>query len=138
MSLIFLIFGLAFADDIVTLEKGERAPFSGTLLSPAAAAKIITKTDYTLEKCLIDAKRDKSILEAKLNFEKNNIEAELAACTLKYTEMEKLYEQQIDYLEKRSVSPQWESSAYFTGGVLIGAGIVYGSSLILKNIQTSN
>lgn len=138
MNVIFFIIGLAFADDVATLRKGEKAPFDGTLLSTEAAAKIITETDYTLEKCLIDARREKALLEAKLNFEKNNIEAQLAACTLKYTEMEKLYEQQIDYLEKRSVRPEWESPVYFTGGVLIGAGIAYGSSLILKNIQTSN
>lgn len=138
MNVIFFIIGLAFADDVATLRKGEKAPFDGTLLSTEAAAKIITKTDYTLEKCLIDAKREKALLEAKLNFEKNNVEAQLAACTLKYTEMEKLYEQQIDYLEKRSVRPEWETTVYFTGGVLIGAGIAYGSSLILKNIQTSN
>lgn len=138
MHLLFFIVGLAFADDVITLRKGEKAPFDGTLLSSEAAAKIITDSDYTLEKCLIDARRDKSLLEAKLNFEKNNVEAKLAACTLKYTEMEKLYEQQIDYLEKRSVRPEWESTVYFTGGVVIGAGIAYGSSLILKNIQTSN
>jgi len=132
---VLLFIGLAFADDIVTIRKGERAPFDGTLLSPNAAAKIITETDYTLEKCLIDARREKALLDAKLTLERKNVEAELAACSLKYTEMEKLYEQQINYLEKRASIPQWQSPAYFAGGVLVGAGIVYGSSLILKNIQ---
>ena len=132
---VLLFVGLAFADDIVTIRKGEKAPFDGTLLSPNAAAKIITETDYTLEKCLIDARREKSLLEAKLTLERKNVESELAACTLKYTEMEKLYEQQIDYLEKRSSLPQWQTPAYFTGGVVVGAALVYGSSLILKNIQ---
>ena len=130
-----LLIGLAFADDIVTIRKGEKAPFDGTLLSPDAAAKIITETDYTLEKCLIDSRREKSMLDAKLTLERKNVEAELAACTLKYTEMEKLFAQQIDYLEKRASVPQWQSPAYFAGGVLVGAGLVYGSSLILKNIQ---
>ena len=130
-----LLIGLAFADDIVTIRKGEKAPFDGTLLSPDAAAKIITETDYTLEKCLIDSRREKSMLDAKLTLERKNVEAELAACTLKYTEMEKLFAQHIDYLEKRASVPQWQSPAYFAGGVLVGAGLVYGSSLILKNIQ---
>ena len=130
-----LLIGLAFADDIVTIRKGEKAPFDGTLLSPDAAAKIITETDYTLEKCLIDSRREKSMLDAKHTLERKNVEAELAACTLKYTEMEKLFAQQIDYLEKRASVPEWQSPAYFAGGVLVGAGLVYGSSLILKNIQ---
>lgn len=134
MFFVLFMSSLAFANDVVTLRKGEKAPFDGTLLSPDAAAKIITETDYTLEKCLIDARRDKMLQEAKLTMEKKNVEAELAACTLKYTEMEKLYEKQIDYLEKRSVSPSWETPVYFTSGILVGAGLVYGSSLILKNI----
>jgi len=134
MFFVLFMSSLAFANDVVTLRKGEKAPFDGTLLSPDAAAKIITETDYTLEKCLIDARRDKMLQEAKLTMEKKNVEAELAACTLKYTEMEKLYEKQIDYLEKRAVSPSWETPVYFTSGILVGAGLVYGSSLILKNI----
>ena len=54
MNIFLFIMSLAFADDVVTLRKGEKAPFDGTLLSPQAAAKIITDSDYTLEKCLID------------------------------------------------------------------------------------
>ena len=138
MNFFLLIISLAFADDVVTLRKGEKAPFDGTLLSPKAASKIITESDYTLEKCLIDSRREKSLLEAKLTLDTKNAEAKLAACTLKYTEMEKIYEQQINYLEKRAIRPTWESPVYFAGGVVIGAGIAYGSSLILKNIQTSN
>lgn len=134
MFFVLFMSSIAFANDVVTLRKGEKAPFDGTLLSPDAAAKIITETDYSLEKCLIDARRDKALQEAKLTMEKKNVEAELAACTLKYTEMEKLYEKQIDYLEKRAASPSWETPVYFTSGILIGAGLVYGSSLILKNI----
>ena len=134
MFFVLFMSSLAFANDVVTLRKGEKAPFDGTLLSPDAAAKIITETDFTLEKCLIDARRDKMLQEAKLTMEKKNVEAELAACTLKYAEMEKLYEKQIDYLEKRAVSPSWETPVYFTSGILVGAGLVYGSSLILKNI----
>ena len=57
MYFLMLLIGLAAADDIVTLEKGERAPFEGTLLSPSAAAKIIVDSDYSLEKCKIDSEK---------------------------------------------------------------------------------
>ena len=40
MITLLLLAGLAHADDIVTLNKGESAPFTGTLLSPSAAAKV--------------------------------------------------------------------------------------------------
>ena len=134
MFVSFLLCSLAFADDVITLEKGEKAPFSGTLLSPDAAAKIIVDSDHGLQKCLIDSQRDLGILEAKLTFEKSNVEAKLAACTLRSIEMAKIYEEQIIYLEKRSTVPSWHAPMYFTSGVVLGVGAMYGSSIILKNI----
>jgi hypothetical protein len=137
MLVSFLLCSLAFADDVITLEKGEKAPFSGTLLSPDAAAKIIVDSDHSLQKCLIDSQRDLGTLEAKLTFEKSNAETKLAACTLRSTEMANIYEEQITYLEKRSATPSWHAPAYFTSGIVLGIGAMYGSSIILKNIGTN-
>lgn len=131
---ILLLCSFAFANDVITLEKGQKAPFAGTLLSPDAAAKIITDSDQSLEKCLIDSQRDLGLLEAKLTFEKSNAEAKLAACTLKSSQMTKIYEDQIDYLEKRSVVPSWQAPTYFASGIVLGVGIMYGSSIMLKNL----
>ena len=131
---ILLLCSFSFANDVITLEKGQKAPFAGTLLSPDAAAKIITDSDQSLEKCLIDSQRDLGLLEAKLTFEKSNAEAKLAACTLKSTQMSKIYEDQIDYLEKRSVVPSWQAPTYFASGIVLGVGIMYGSSIMLKNL----
>jgi len=132
---LLLITGLCFADgEAVTLRKGEKAPFDGTLLSPEAAAKIIVESDSSIQKCKIDAERDLALQEAKLNLQIKNKEAELAACTLRQVEMEKIYEQQIDFLEKQAIKPDWQPSVYFIAGVLTSAGMIYGSSVILKNI----
>ena len=132
-ALLFLS-SLAFANDVVTLEKGDAAPFAGTLLSPEAAAKIIVDSDSSLQKCLIDKQRDLALQEAKLVLEKKNVDAEFAACTLRREEMEKLYEQQIAFLERQAVAPKWEAPVYFIAGVITSAGLIYGSSVILKNI----
>lgn len=134
MFALLLISSLAFANDVVTLKKGEQAPFSGTLLSPEAAAQIIVDSDSSLEKCLIDKQRDLALQEAKLVLEKKNVEAEFAACTLRRTEMEALYEQQITFLERQAVKPKWEAPVYFIAGVVTSAAMIYGSSVILKNI----
>lgn len=134
---LLLFSSLAFANDVVTLEKGERAPFAGTLLSPDAAAKIIVETDKSLEQCIIDSKRDLALQEAQLTFENKNLEASLAACTLRQTEMTELYEQQIQFLEKQVVRPKWEGPVWFIAGVVSSAGLIYGSSVILKNIGES-
>ena len=134
---LLLFSSLAFANDVVTLEKGERAPFAGTLLSPDAAAKIIVESDKSLEQCIIDSKRDLALQEAQLTFDNKNLEARLAACTLRQTEMTELYEQQIQFLEKQVVRPKWEGPVWFIAGVVTSAGLIYGSSVILKNIGES-
>ena len=75
-----LICSLAFAnDDVVTLKKGEPAPYDGTLLSPSAAARLLAKGESDLVTCLADAKKDKAILEAEKNFE---IQTKEAKCTI--------------------------------------------------------
>ena len=135
MHILLLITSLSFADEnVITLKKGQRAPWAGTLLSPEAAAKIIVDSDNELQKCIINSKKDLELQQAKLTFEKSNLEAKLAACSLRQTESAKLYEKQIAFLEKQVIKPKWESPTYFTAGIIVGAGIVYGSSLILKNI----
>ena len=49
---ILLLCALAYGNDSsVTLKKGEKAPFDGTLLSPDAVAQIITKADEEVGKC---------------------------------------------------------------------------------------
>ena len=56
-TLIFLsIISTAAADDTVTLQAGDPAPFDGTLLSPSAVSKIMAQTDYDVQACLIEAK----------------------------------------------------------------------------------
>lgn len=130
-----LLVGLANANDIVTLNKGESAPFTGTLLSPSAAAKVLIESDSSIERCRIEAEKNAGLAEAKYNLDISNKEASLAACHLKYTEMSKLYEDQIKFLERQALRPQWETPVYFTAGILTGVAMFYGSSLVVKNLQ---
>jgi hypothetical protein len=135
MFIVFALFiALGHADDVVTLKKDEKAPFAGTLLSPDAAAKIIVESDYSLAKCRIDYEKKLSLQEAELKLIFKNKQAELAACHFKSTEMTNIYEQQIKFLEKQAYPPVWQGPALFIGGVLTGTALVYGSSLVLKNI----
>ena len=82
-----------------------------------------------------EAEKAASLAEAKYNLDIGNKDASLAACHLKYTEMSKLYEDQLKFLERQAVRPQWETPVYFTVGVLTGVAMFYGSSLVVKNLQ---
>ena len=136
MSLILFLCSLALADDdVVTVQKGESVPFSGTLLSPDAAARLLAKGEKDLATCLADSKRDKDLLEAQKTFEVQTAEAKLAQCTLESQKKQELYLERIDWLEKKVSPPSWQGPVLFAGGVVVGMGVVALSAWTLDKIQ---
>ena len=125
---------LVFADEVITLNKGEEAPFTGTLLSPNAAAKLLATSESDLQICLVNAEKEKALLEANLNLKLKNKEAELVSCHLKFSEYENIYKDQINYLEKRAVTPNWKEPTLFASGVIVGIGVVAISAWTLDKI----
>ena len=131
-----LLCSLAFAgDEVITLKKGEKAPWDGTLVSPEAAAKMIAKGETDLATCLADAKKDKDILKAEKDFEIQTVEAKLARCTFESTRKEELYLERIEWLEKKTNPPSWQGPTTFVGGVIVGMGVVALSAWTLDKIQ---
>ena len=131
-----LICSLALAnDDVITLKKGEPAPYDGTLLSPSAAARLLAKGESDLATCLADAKKDKAILEAEKNFEIQTTEAKLAKCSFESIRKEELYLERIEWLEKKTNPPSWQGPVLFGGGVVIGMATVALSAWTLDKIQ---
>lgn len=131
-----LLCSLAFADDdVITLKKGEPAPYDGTLLSPTAAARLLAKGEADLATCLADAKRDKAVLTAEKDFEIQTTEAKLAKCTFESARKEELYLERIEWLEKKTNPPSWQGPTTFVGGVIVGMGVVALSAWTLDKIQ---
>ena len=136
VMLLALLLGTAAADpEIVTVTEGQPAPFTGSLLNAEAAAQVLVNTDLTLEQCRLQSERDLALQEANLNFTIRNKEAALAACTLRSTELEALRMEHIEFLERQVVTPKWQPIVYFVAGTLTGALTIYGSSVILNNID---
>ena len=129
---ILLLCALAYGENSVTLEKGEKAPFSGTLLSPEAVAQIITKADEEVGKCKIDAQRDAAIAKADFDLQLRIKEADLTACLEKSSGLEELRKQQIDFLEKQVYKPKWTNTAIYVAGVASGVGLVYLTSKVIQ------
>ena len=131
-----LLCSLAFAgDEVITLKKGEKAPWDGTLMSPSAVARVLAKEEAYLATCLADAKRDKAILTAEKDFEIQTAEAKLAKCTFQSAEKEKLYLERIDWLENKTNLPSWQAPVTFGTGVVIGMATVVLSAWTLDKIQ---
>ena len=133
MFLLMLLCSLAFAnEEVITLQKGEQAPFTGTLLSPDAAARLLASGETELAKCLATAQKEKSFLEAEHNLKFKNKEAEFTACTIKQMEYDKIYKDHIAYLERRAAQPNWHNPALFAGGVLTGVAMIVVSTWVIK------
>ena len=131
-----LLCSLVFAnEEVITLEKGDVAPFTGTLLTPSASAQLLANGEANLAICLADAKKDKALLSAEKDFEIQTVEAKLARCTFESTKKEELYLERIDWLEKKTNPPSWQAPVTFGTGVVIGMATVMLSAWTLDKIQ---
>jgi len=135
--MIWLMFfcSLCFADDVVTLKKGEKAPFSGTLLSPGASARLLAKKEKSLDICLAEKEKEKALLQAEADLKFKSKEAELASCLYTHKNQVAVYEKQIQFLEKRTNPPIWKNTAIFASGILTGVGIISVSAWTLNKIK---
>mgnify|MGYP007000268373 CR=1 len=75
----------------VTIQKNEKAPFAGTLLNPAASARILATTNTSVQECLIEAKHDLALQSPDYKLQLSNKEAALVACQLRYDRSAEIY-----------------------------------------------
>ncbi len=130
ISSLILLVSLATAEDFQNVQKGEPAPFSGTLLKPEAMAIIIAKHDYDVSMCLADT-------EHKLN--KQQIECELATQKIEYdfssykitsesliAEKDKELDKAYELLKKqnKNLTPMWIGIG-FAAGFITSIGTIY-------------
>ena len=126
--IVSLVFSpIAFAGDdleqdtVVTLDKGDRAPFSGTLFSTPAAAKLLVDLELSREKCGIEIKNAVDLKSAKMQLEIDNTSAALSACQSKYTSVIELKDEQIDFLDDKLMkASQPKTELYFAAGIVGG------------------
>jgi hypothetical protein len=122
----------------VRVAAGEKAPFAGILLTPAALAKTIAELEARASKLALEleaAKREavanlaagKKSAEAALNLERER-RAALEADLLRRSA---LYEKSLDRL---SSSEPWYKSGYLTMGLglLLGGGICAGTAAAVR------
>ena len=133
MVLYSLLLGVVLGNDIVSLEKGQEAPFTGTLLSPSASAKIITDADFALEEYRIRSEREISLLNLKAEYDNRYSASSLLSCETKSSQILEIKDQHIEYLEKQNNGSIYPA-VWFASGILAGTLTLYGSSLMLKNI----
>lgn len=124
-------------DQITTLKQNDPAPFSGTLFSTSAAARIAIELENSAATCNLKIGEAVEKQKAYDKFQLDLRQASLDSCLEKYTVVVDLKQQQIDYMSdqlKKNTGPQ--PAWWFAGGVLGGITVTVLSAWALS--QASN
>ena len=128
---------MAQNDKVADIKKGQKAPFSGVLMTEPLATKLYLDSKFSPRECdikieekmelqKIDCKKTTSVLQSKIAIQKE-----------KYDTIISLKDERIDFLEKRwSPSPWYESGEFwFTTGVISGILITIATGYALGQVK---
>ena len=108
---------IAYADNseekITSLRKGQVAPYNGTLFSTAAAAKLQVDLKFTEQSCTIETNRQLGLLRSKLQLDIDLLQARLTSQKTLHSDILKIKNDQIKFLEGYSLETKWYQSNEF-------------------------
>lgn len=129
-SIVFAAMPVLANDKLVTnLEKGQRAPFKGILLSNSSAAKLFADIKFSKEEC--DASLSEKLETLSIRHQSNikilNAKIEIEAKRTQSLLLVK--DERIKFLEKNYMPPAWYEQGEFwlAVGVVAGIGITIAS-----------
>jgi hypothetical protein len=112
---------------VTSINEGESAPFSGTLFSTAAAAKLLAELELNNEGCQLAIDREVSIVSARYQLDIDNLNARIESLDSVYTQRIEIKDNHIDFLDEqliRSSRPKnelWFAIGVVSGVILTGA-----------------
>ncbi len=120
---LLLISSLAIAQDFQNVEQGQIVPFSGTVLTPDAIAKIITIEDAKLQTCQENWKHEINTLTINKDTEIQKLKHDLEVTeqtkdkiiTEKDKEIQRTYE--LVKKENKNLTPLWLGIGFTAGFV---------------------
>jgi len=126
VAIVVATLGAAYADEtqeeaIVTLQEGDVAPFSGTLFSTAASAKLAVDLENAQQTCQLKIDQAVEVKEAEMQYLADVEKIKLEFCEKRSEEILIIKNDHIDLLNtqiKRRGSPS--SSAWYVGGIVTG------------------
>ena len=128
-----LIFSpIVHADDAVPIEQGEPAPFSGTLLTDAAAASLLSKIRTCGERAESELQFEIERNKALCDMNQSLLQIQLDSQKQRYESIIQSQDEQLDYLLKSNTRSWLSGEAVFiigvVSGVLITTAAAYGLS----------
>jgi len=135
--MVALFASTSWAQEIVPLNKGQKAPFDGVILDKSAAAEIISKDEVSKEDCQNKTEYAVSKATNTCILNKNLAESSLRIERETGKKLLILKNQEIDRLNKKleSAGVDW-GPLWFAGGTTIG--VVVSLTIFYLAIQTVN
>ena len=139
---IFLVILFAFPawaqEGVITeIQKGQQAPFTGVLMDPTAAAKVLADKKYTAEECRLEIDRELKLLSAQLELDLQISDIKLKSSTKKYEQLLTTKDEEIGRLQELALeSPNDYSHWWLAGGVL--GGIIISISVFAIAVEIKN
>lgn len=116
---------------IFNIKQGQKAPFSGTLFDIEASADLTIRLENHAAQCKLRLTKVEEVCQAESKFKLDLKIAELDAISLRHSEILKIKNDQIKFLQKQAsgVQPWYESNALWVSvGIVLGLSIAYGSA----------
>jgi len=134
---ITLFANASMSQEIVPLNKGDKAPFDGVILDKSAAAEIISKDEVSKEECESKTEYEVSKATNTCILNKNLAESSLRIERETNKKLTILKNQEIDRLNKKleASGVDW-GPLWFAGGTAIG--VVVSLTIFYLSIQTVN
>lgn len=136
-SFIFFSLGSSIsyaAEEIAVLEEGEPAPFSGTLFSTEAAAKLVVSLESAQELCTLRCEEEKAVETATLQLELNLMTISRDAIRWEYEQVLQIKNDQIDFLEAQIHRPRFPYETVFIVGLVSGVGLTLAAAYSLNQV----
>jgi hypothetical protein len=129
-----------YAEPTITpIEKGQPAPYDGSLLNNEALAKIMAEKQKAKELCELENKYLKMRSEVDCDLKVNNAKIELDAAKKKYDAVVQIKQEEIERLQKLALKNDNNNHKWWlAGGVIAGVLVTVGAFLLVAQVQKVN
>jgi len=144
LSALLVVSPIVYAEDNIEIEnavpiqKGDTAPFTGTLLSNEAAASILSELRVCNDIVNSDLKLTFDKYKATCDLEKQLLTIQVDTQQSRYENIINAQTQQLDYMLRANTSPKLSKEAVFILGVISGVGITMAAAYGLSAASSVN
>lgn len=137
LFLVFCFFAkVSYAEEAAmkSIEKGQKAPFSGTLLNPQAVGEMILKINTSEEEFKLRLKKESDIQKANCDFSIDRLKLAHSFEVDVYKSQVGFLKSQVDLSVRQLEKNNFSSELWFAGGFVAGALLVLGISYVSVKI----